>query len=36
MAVKVMLLSGDGTYGVPNALILECARIAGRDFADLP
>ena len=36
LAVRVMVLSGDGCWGVPNALILECAHFAGRALATLP
>lgn len=36
LAIKVLVDSGEGTFGLQNMLTLECATLAGRDFAKLP
>ncbi|EYD76779.1 hypothetical protein Rumeso_01737 [Rubellimicrobium mesophilum DSM 19309] len=36
LAIKVVIGSGDGCWGLDDALTLECAAIAGRNFDQLP
>lgn len=36
LAAKVLVLSGEGSWAIPDRLVLDCARIAGRDAAKLP
>jgi len=35
-AIKVLVNSGEGCFGLDDALTLECATLAGRDFGKLP
>lgn len=35
-AIKVLVNTVEGTFGLDDVLTLECARLAGRDFAKLP
>lgn len=35
-AAKISILSGEGTWTLPDAVALECAALAGRDFGKLP
>lgn len=36
LAAKVVVLSSEGTWALPNETALECARLVGRDFGKLP
>jgi hypothetical protein len=36
LAMKVVVLSGEGSWGLPNETTRECARIAGRSFDKMP
>lgn len=36
LAAKVVVLTGEGGWAIPDETVLECAAIVGRDFAKMP
>ena len=36
LAAKVLVISGEGVFGLDAATTFECARLVGRDFGKLP
>ena len=36
LAIKVLVNTGEGCFGLDDAITLECASLAGRDFGKLP
>jgi hypothetical protein len=36
LAAKVVVLSGEGCFWLPDSVTLECAALVGRDFDKLP
>jgi hypothetical protein len=36
LAVKALVLTGEGCWALPDATILECAALVGHDFAKMP